>query len=53
MPRYVACSFPVMEEASDTLVHKGTLEKVFWYGFLLVLGVVTTWQWFCNNPVMA
>lgn len=53
MPRYAACCFPVIEEAAYVLVSKGRLEKVFWYGFLLLLGVVTTWQWFCNNPVMA
>lgn len=53
MPRYIACCFPVMEEATSALVAKGKLEKVFWYGFLLLLGAITTWQWFCNNPVMA
>lgn len=53
MPRYVACSFPIVEEEADALVHKQPLEKVFWYGFLLLLGAVTTWQWLCNNPVMA
>lgn len=53
MPRYIACCFPVVEEAADALPQKNHLEKVFWYGFLLVLGAVTTWQWLCNNPVMA
>lgn len=53
MPRYVACSFPLVFEAADCLKEKGKLEKFFWYGFLLLLGAVTSWQWLCNNPVMA
>lgn len=53
MPRYVACSFPVVEEEAVVLTEKKTLEKGFWYVFLLLLGVITTWQWFCNAPVMA
>lgn len=53
MPRYVACSFPIVEEEAVVLLEKKPLEKGFWYVFLLLLGVVTTWQWFCNAPVMA
>lgn len=53
MPRYVACSFPIVEEEAVVLLEKKPLEKGFWYIFLLLLGVITTWQWFCNAPVMA
>lgn len=53
MPRYVACSFPIVEEEAEVLIEKKPLEKGFWYVFLLLLGVVTTWQWLCNAPVMA
>ena len=52
MPRYMFCACPVLLEAADLLSGKGRLEKVFWYGFALLLGVITTWQWFAGSLIM-
>lgn len=52
MARYTLCSFPIVLEAANVLAKKDRLSKAVWCVFLLIVGIGTSYQWFCGALIV-